>query len=266
MALAAYHADAQYYYKDIITNKQITTEMEAYRQAKVKSIKIKSFEDDGSPSEGFFCQKKIFRGYKKIELLTKSSTSAPAVFTSYFNEDAKILSTEDSSDILSTTTQYKYNNSGKLISVISTSRSDDDDFKNEMEEEHLYVYNNSDLPEKMIRIRNKQDSVTILFSRDENNNIGIEKDTKNGSKYYYYYDDKKRIADIVLSNDFKKGLVPTFVFEYNNAGLVTQMTVSEEGIANYLVWKYSYENGLRVKEKCYSKQRRLMGSIEYEYN
>jgi hypothetical protein len=46
----------------------------------------------------------------------------------------------------------------------------------------------------MIRVKNKYDSTTILFSADENNNISIEKDTKSGSKYYYYYDAKNRLT------------------------------------------------------------------------
>jgi len=58
---------------------------------------------------------------------------------------------------------------------------------------------------------------------------------------------------------------PDYVFEYNASGLMIQMTASEEGINNYYIWKYVYENGLRVREKCYSKERRLMGTIEYEY-
>ena len=43
------------------------------------------------------------------------------------------------------------------------------------------------------------------------------------------------------------------------------MTALEEGSKSFYVWKYSYENGLRVKERCFTDERKLMGSIEYEY-
>ncbi len=265
LVIATSPSYAQYYYKDVITNNQITAEMQAYRQNKVRTVNIKSFEEDGRDSEGFFCQKKISRDYKKVELLTKSLQTAPSIFTSWFDEEGRVTSTQDSSSIFSSSTFYSYDKEKRLVSVVSTSRSDDDDFRNEMKEEHLYIYNNSNLPEKMIRVRNGTDSVTMLFALDDNKNIGIEKDSKNGSKYYYYYDDKNRPTDIVLSNDFKAGLVPAYVFEYNNNGLITQMTISEEGLGNYFIWKYNYENGLRVREKCFTKERKLMGTIEYEY-
>ncbi len=256
---------SQYYYKDVVTNKQITAEMQAYKQNKVRTVNIKSFEEDGRESEGFYCQKKISKDYRKVELLTKSMQTVPSIFTSWFNAEGKVTSTRDSSSILSTTTLYTYDKEQRLASVISTSRSDDDDFRNEIKEEHIYIYNSNNLPEKMIRVRNDKDSVTMLFALDERNNIGIEKDSKNGSKYYYYYDDKNRLTDVVLSNDFKAGLVPAYVFEYNNTGFITQMTVSEEGLGNYFIWKYNYENGLRTREKCFTKERRLMGTIDYEY-
>ncbi len=43
------------------------------------------------------------------------------------------------------------------------------------------------------------------------------------------------------------------------------MTTTEEGGSYYYIWKYTYDNGLRLKEKCFSKEKRLMGTIEYEY-
>ena len=117
----------------------------------------------------------------------------------------------------------------------------------------------------MIKIKNLNDSSVIMFSNDENNNVGIEKNTKTGDTYYYYYDGKKRITDVVRLNQFSQKMLPDYIFEYNNAGLVTQMTTTEEGSSYYYIWRYTYENGLRVKEKCFSKDRKLLGSIEYEY-
>jgi hypothetical protein len=257
---------AQYYYKDILSNNQLMADMASYKLNKVKLINIKSFEDDGSPSEGFFCQKRFAKDYSKAELFTRSNISGASLLTSTFNSKGQLLRTHDSSIISVTTNVYSYDANGRISSILSVVRSQDDDFTNEIVEEHLYSYNALDKPEQMIRVKNRRDSTVILFAADEQGNVGIEKDTKSGTKYYYYYDAKKRITDIVQSNDLKTGLVPDYIFEYNNsAGLLSQMTTTEEGGNYYFIWKYTYDRGLRVKEKCFSKERRLMGTIEYEY-
>jgi hypothetical protein len=257
---------AQYYYKDILSNNQLMADMASYKLNKVKLINIKSFEDDGSPSEGFFCQKRFAKDYSKAELFTRSNISGASLLTSTFNSKGQLLRTHDSSIISVTTNVYSYDANGRISSILSVVRSQDDDFTNEIVEEHLYSYNALDKPEQMIRVKIRRDSTVILFAADEQGNVGIEKDTKSGTKYYYYYDAKKRITDIVQSNDLKTGLVPDYIFEYNNsAGLLSQMTTTEEGGNYYFIWKYTYDRGLRVKEKCFSKERRLMGTIEYEY-
>ncbi len=264
--IAGYHLSAQYYYKDILSNKQLLADMAAYKQNNVKTINIKSFESDGSESEGFFCQKKFNKDYSKATLFTRSQISGASLLTSTFNNIGKLVKTYDSSEISVTTNLYNYDFMDRIHSIVSAVRSQDDDFKNEIREEHIYFYNETGQAEKMIRVKNFKDSTTILFALDENDNVGIEKDTKSGTKYYYYYDAKRRLTDITQENDFKTRMMPDYMFEYaHSAGLLTQMTTTEEGGNYYYVWKYNYENGLRVREKCFSKERKLVGSIEYEY-
>lgn len=258
-------ANAQYYYKDILSNKQLIAEMAQLKEQKVRSISLKSFEDDGSPSEGFFCERKINKNYTTVETVTKAYVAGASLFTSTFNEKGLLLQTVDSSDIASSTSIYSYNDKGEIIKIISIARSSDDDFKNEIREEHIYEYGDKGLPTKMTRVKNLSDSTTILFSTDEAGNISIEKNTKTTDTYYYYYDTKNRITDVVRLNRYNQKMLPDYIFEYNSAGLVTQMTATEEGGSYYFIWKYTYDNGLRIKEKCYSKEKRLMGTIEYEY-
>ena len=258
-------AFAQYYYKDILSNQQLVAEMALYKENKVRTINIKSFESDGSPSEGFYCRKKLSTDYKTVELLTHSDVSGSSVFTSLFTNDGKLQSTNDSSNSAVTNNIYLYDSKGRISSIKSSVRSNDDDFTNEILEEHIYNYNGQDKPVKMIRVKNNTDSTVILFANDENNNVAIEKDSKSGSKYYYYYDAKKRLVDIVQSNDFKTKLLPDYLFEYNGNNKLTQMTSTEEGGNYYFIWKYTYDNGLRTKENCYGKERNLLGSVEYEY-
>jgi hypothetical protein len=256
---------AQYYYKDIISNQQLLADMANYKANKVRTINIKSFESNGEPSDGFFCQKKISKDYKTVDLFTRSDLSEASQVTSTFNSNGKLISTNDSSNIAVTKNVYSYDSKNRIHDIKSSIRSSDDDFTNEIVEEHIYFYNDSDQPIKMIKVKNYSDSTTFLFANDDNNNVGIEKDTKSGSKYYYYYNAKKQLTDIVETNDLKPKLVPDYIFEYNSLGQLKQMTTIEEGGNYYFVWKYAYDNTLRTTEKCYGKERNLMGSVEYEY-
>ncbi len=258
-------ASAQYYYKDIISNSQLTATMQAYKLNKVRNVDIKSFESDGSESEGFFCRKKISKDYKSVELFTRSAISSPSLFLSVFNADGSLAFTNDSSDISVTRITYSYDDQKRVKSIVSSVRSQDDDFVNAILEEHLYEYGAEKNPDKMYRIKNYTDTTLILFANDEHNNLGIEKDTRSGTKYYYYYDNKGRITDVVQENDFKIRPMPDYIFEYDSNGNVSQMISTEEGANNYVTWRYKYENGMRSSERCYSKDRRLMGSVQYEY-
>ncbi len=258
-------AYSQYYYKDIISNKQARADMKGYRENKVKQIKIKSFEDDGSLSEGFFCERKIGKDYLSSELFTRTSVSPASLVTNKFNTEGYILSTIDSSEISTTRIDYSYDEDGRLLKIVSTIRSSDDDFVTELREEHLYEYSSDFLPDKMYRIMNYKDTIPILFSKDESGNISIEKDTKSGNKYFYYYDEKSRLTDIVHRSEFKEQLVPDYMFEYDANGNISQMVSTEEGGSYYYIWKYHYQKGMKKKEECYSKDRRLLGYVEYDY-
>ena len=255
---------AQYYYKDLVSNAQVVADMKAYKENKIKKIVLKSFEDNGVESEGFFCEKKINKEYTKAALYTKAYISAASLFTSTFDTDGKLLNTYDSSLLSVTHIIYSYNSDNLISSITSAVRSSDEDFSNEIKEEHFYTYNNGK-PLKITRVKNGKDTTDILLALDENGNVAIEKDTKNGTKFFYYYDSKRRLTDIVQANEYSKNAKPDYIFEYNNAGLITQMTSLEEGSKSFYVWKYSYENGLRIKERCFTDERKLMGSIEYEY-
>lgn len=256
---------AQYYYKDLVSNAQLLDEMSKLKDQKIRTVNIKSFEDDGSPSDGFYCAKTINKNFTSVETLTKSNVTGSSLLTSSFDKSGRLLNTVDSSDIVVNSSRYEYDDNNRIIAIRSSVRSRDDDFANEIVEWHLYHYGANGLPEKMIRVKNETDSSTILFSLDEQNNVSIEKDSKTGNTYYYYYDAKKRLTDVVHLNPFNQKMLPDYLFEYNGAGQITQMTSTEEGGSYYYIWRYSYDNGLRIKEKCYSKEKRLMGSIEYEY-
>lgn len=255
---------AQYYYKDLISNGQVVADMKAYKENKIKKIVLKSFEDNGSESNGFFCEKKLNKDYTKAELYTRADISAASLFTSTFDKDGKLLNTYDSSLLSATQIIYSYNSDNLISRINSTVRSSDEDFGNEIKEDHFYKYENGK-PSKITRVKNGRDTTDILLALDDKGNVAIEKDTKNGTKFFYYYDAKNRLTDIVQANEYSQNAKPNYIFEYNTAGLITQMTAVEEGSKSYYVWKYSYDNNLRIKERCFTDERKLMGSIEYVY-
>lgn len=259
------NSNAQFYYKDIVSNNLLLAEMAKLKEQKIKQVKVSSFEDDGSPSDGFFVEKQINRNYTAVETFTRSNVTGPSLFTSVFTKDGLLVQTIDSSDLVVKKSTYEYDDKQRVKVILSYIHSSDDDFKNEMSEDHYYFYNEAGALLRMYLVKNEADTSIILFSTDEKNNVTIEKNTKTGLTYYYYYDGKNRLTDVVHLNKFNNKLLPDYIFEYNNAGLISQMTTTEEGSSYYYIWKYTYANGLRTSEKCYSKERRLMGTIEYEY-
>jgi hypothetical protein len=257
---------AQYYYKDLVSNQQVVADMKAYREHKVKSIKINSFESDGQPSEGFYCEKKLAKDYRSSAFFNKSDMAGNSKLETYFNENGQLLSTYDSSMMAASSNLYGYDEKGRIISIVSAARSRDEDYVTEMQEQHLYSYDESGYLKQMLKIKNSSDTLLILFSLDENNNVSIEKDTRTGAKYYYYYDSKNRLTDVVHVSEYTQQLVADYIFEYNSANQVTQMITTEAGGKNLYIWKYRYEDGLRAEERMVSKDRKLLGSITYTYS
>ena len=256
---------AQYFYKDIWTNKEIQKDFQKLKSANIHNIKIKSFEPGGEPTEDFLCEKKISKDYLTIQLTTKSSESGKSIMTSYCDRTGKLLRTFDSSDIVVNENKLVYDSLEKLTQIISLSRSNDDDFKNEITEEHLYSYDANANPTGLTIIKNHKDTTIILFYLDDQNRISIEKDTKTAFKYYYYYDNTGRLTDIVHSNAYTQQPVADYIFEYNAEGELSGMTNSVGNANNTLIWKYDYENGLRIKERAFNAERKFIGKVEYEY-
>ncbi len=260
-----YSATAQYYYTDIVNNKQVMAELAVLKEKKIKGIKVISLESTGEESEGFTCQKKINRDFTEVEIFTATDESYPNTFTSYFDKAGLLTKTIDSSEAGATTINYSYDGSQKLIAVVSSKHFATDDDAGIVTEEHLYDYDAAGLLKNMTLIKNKLDTTLYAFEADENGNIIIEKNAKTSEVYYYYYDAKNRMTEIVHRYNFQKNLFTETAFEYNNSGLVSKMVTSEKEGAYYFTWRYVYEDGLRSTERCYSKEGRIMGSVEYLY-
>src|ERR1017187_7248676 len=230
---------AQYYYKDIWNNHQISNEFKLLKNDDFKTIKIRSFDDDGQPSEGFFCEKKINKKFTQSQMISNSNI-----------------------------TEFDYDENGQLKMTAIITKADGD--SGEIRETHEYSYDQKGIPVKMIRKKNDALVSTIHFVSDANGNIieeDVEGNSVNDKKYYYYYDSRSRLTDVVHFNELAKRLLPDYMFEYNTSSQLKQMITVNDGSSNYLIWKYGYnENNLRQTEKCFSKDKRLLGTIEYEYD
>ncbi len=258
----------QYHYLDIVSNLQLSSEMKQLQEQKIRKILVHSFEGNGESSAGFFCERKINKDFRKIETYSKSNTTGKSILTSQFNSQGQLIASYDSSSLSSTSSSYQYDTKGHLTKVVINTNSMDDDFSAKIMEEHQYIYDPKGHPTKMLRIRNQADTAAIIFTIDDKGNVIDENDLgKNGKHYYYYYDTKNRLTDIVKYDAVRAKLLPDFLFEYNSAGQVTQMITIEEGISNnYFTWKKIYNDGLRIIEKCFSKEKELLGYFEFEYN
>jgi hypothetical protein len=257
---------AQYFYKDIWNPQQLTKEMSILKNEKIRTISVKSFEDNGEPSDGFFCEKKIEKDYSLSETVTRSLVTSQSLLATHFNSKGLIIQTTDSTESSISQTEYFYNDDGKMIAVKTFTKADDD--AGGIDETHNYTYNSGGILEKMTREKNNAETSAVNFKVDEKGNVIEEEERfKNGSikKYFYYYDDKNRLTDIVHYNDRAKRLLPDYMYEYNSVGQIKQMISIEDG-SGYYIWKYTYnDKGLRETEKGLSKERKLLGSIQYVY-
>ncbi|MGG9972816.1 hypothetical protein ACQ33O_13570 [Ferruginibacter sp. SUN002] len=275
---------AQYYYKEILSNKQLIADRNAYKEKKIRTIIVHSLEANGEPSEGFFCEKKISKDYSRIETETQTESTGKSILTTYFDAKGLVSKTIDQSDLLTAVSNYKYDSDNNLISIFAYSYSTQEtdtslyvDSRNDtisLSEEHIYSYNNKGQPTKMLRVKNKTDTTVFNFTIDEAGNVTDEIEAvPNGRHYYYYYSENNRLTDIVKYSVIKRKLLPDFMFEYDTDGQLLQMITTEEEVANnysvqnnYFIWKYFYgDDGFRIIEKCFSNEKKLLGSFEYEY-
>jgi YD repeat-containing protein len=261
-----FSANAQYYYKDILNTLQLNKEFSILKDQQIKIIKLKSFEDNDEPSEGFFCEKKINKNYSQSEMISKSYITGQSLLITDYNADGRVIKTTNSTPTTNNITQYEYDDKGRLTMIRTITSADADSIQ--IAETHEYTYNDEGKPVKMLRKKNNQLLSTITFVTDDKGNIVEENVEGNSSdkKYFYYYDDKNHLTDVVHYNELAKRLLPDYMFEYNALDEPKQMISIDESGRNYFIWKYAYnDKKLPEIQKCYSKEKRLLGTIEYEY-
>ena len=261
----ATQANAQFYYMDILSTKQTNQQYMLLRNFQIKKISATSF-DGNEASKDFVLEQIIDKDGKQITTRTASINNEESYFISSFSAN-RVYHTVDSSKNAISTVDYTYDKAGKILSITSDSKDFDGTFTNT--ETHIWSYDEKGHPEKMLKVKNSADSTWVTFSFDEDDNLSEEKWQKKNrviENYYYYYNPKKQLTDIVRYSNKANKLIPDYMFEYDNTGHHTQLTQTQGGLANYIVWKYFYnENGLKDKEMVYDKKQQLMGRIEYRY-
>ncbi len=259
----SFSANCQYYYTDIVALQAAAKQYAALVSAHIKQVSATSFNGN-QPVDNFKLEQRLTPDFRTITITSSDpSTGDLLTINSYIN--GKLVQTKDSSNNVLSVAKYNYDAAGNISTITTTS---DDAFMNSHSTEiHQWIYDDNK-PQKMLRIKDKTDTTVVSFTYDAGN-VAQETWTRKGhvaETYYYYYNANNQLTDIVRFNIRLRKMLPDFLFEYDEAGHVSQMTQVPNGSTNYLVWKYTYNsNGLKEKEQLYNKQQQLVGRVEYKY-
>jgi antitoxin component YwqK of YwqJK toxin-antitoxin module len=260
-------ASAQYYYKDIIGTNETAETMKLYQQHKVNRVVLNSYDGDGTKSDAFYVEQTFLPQSNILRTITRSGVTTESVLTTYINANGKVAKTVDSTSGLVSTSVYNYNADGSLQSVLQSSIDSANAFS--QFEDHIWQYENGKVS-RLLRIKNKKDTITLAFKLDEDGNIAEETSIRNGiasEPVYYYYDDQNRLTDIVRYNNKVKKLLPEYMFEYSPTNQVLQRITVPSNSSEYTIWRFQYDKrGLKIREAIYNKQKQLNGKIEYIYS
>lgn len=263
---------AQYFYNDILGTQETNRLMKSYQLNKVKTVSATGYDKQGAKANDF----SEFQELKENGMALKTSSFNglnKSVTYARFDNQARIISSADSSTGIKSTTSYEYDMDGKIMKVQNITKDPANDFN--QTETHQWIYNSSGKPEKMWRtistgIAGAADSLEIRFIIDEDGNAAEEKTFRKKREtgyWYYYYDDKNRLTDIVRFNTKLKKLLPDFMFEYDdNDRVIQKITTTSSRNLGYLIWRYIFDaKGLKTKEALFNDDKQITGKIEYSY-
>lgn len=259
------YSKAQFYYNDVIDLKASNKLYANLIKNNIKEISATSKESDNSPTEGFVYLKSIKNNGSLV--VTHTELEAGGVsddFDTYVN--GLLTRSSDSADNVLTTVEYSYDKDGRTQTV--RTQTDDTAMSTHSTELHQWFYT-GESPDSMLRIKDNRDTTVVRFKKDENQNIAEEIWMKRGrmlEHYYYYYNDKNQLTDIVRFNNKAQQMLPDFLFEYNDAGVVSQLIQIPQGSSEYIIWQYVYdERGLKTQDVLFDKRKELLGTVTYAY-
>ncbi len=259
---------AQYYYKDILAAQQAADKEKIYRTNGVKSVELSSKDGNDQAEDGFVCEQHVVNNFMTIITYSKSKFTPESFQTTLYNERGLLKRTIDTSKSYSTSTDYQFDDDGRLINLINTSIQTDNQLKDV--EEHRWQYDKNGKPFEMMKIKNGNDTTFFHFVIDEKGNVAEERSVHNKidmPTVFYYYNTNSQLTDIVRYNAAAKRLLPDFIFTYDDKGVLTSMIVVPEGSSDYQKWVYKYnDKGLKLEEMCFNKRTEMLGKIIYHYN
>lgn len=260
-------AISQYFYKDIVSVQQINETYRLYKSNKVSKVTLNSYQGNTPVTEGFICEQKVNLQRNEVVTYTKTLDAGESFFIANYQPQALLFKTTDSSNESVSNSSYQYDAANRLIAIHQVTHANDT--SSFFTEAHYWQYTTSGKPLKMLRIKNSTDTTVVNFTIDEKGNVteeDITSKTARNQKIYYYYDDKNRLTDVVQYREKAKRLLPDYMFEYEENGELSTMTVVPEGSSEYQKYFYKYDdNGLKVIEFCYNKKNELLGKVEYHY-
>ncbi len=260
------NAFSQFYYNDFVNVKRANEAYALLLKSGIKEVTAKSFEANGLPVADFFYTREIL---KNGTLVTTSATytSADKSYTEALYENSRLVHTYDSTGKVVSIIDYTYTDSGNIASI--KNKTNDAEMESSSEEVHQWFYDEQNVPDYMLRVKNGNDTMEIEFEIDDKGNIVEEfwqKKGKTMEHYYYYYNDDGLLTDVVRYNKKAAQLLPEFILEYNDKQQVAVMTQISAGAGNYTIWKYVYDDrGLKVKDVLFNKDKRPLGKIDYQY-
>ena len=194
--------NAQFYYTDIVLASRNTEQLKLYKANQVREIKLISYEATGERSENFAGEVSVDAAYSKTTTYTSAPASGASWLTTFYLPDGKPVKSVDSSAENVHTSTYTYNENGMLTSAHSISATAKG--KDQQSESHIWLYDAHNKPQKMLWIKNGNDTSIVQFKTDETGNVTEEEVFYKGSSKnttYYYYDKENRMTDIVRYND-----------------------------------------------------------------
>ena len=260
-------SSAQYYYKDIVGIKESSDIIKTYMKTKVTRVLVTSFDAENVKNDDFKVQQEFSSSEGVLKTTTQTTPENATTLFTYVDANGNVTRTMETNGSVTSSSEYTYDASGNLTSIISTS-SDSTITEKEL---HLWQWNDG-TPVRMLRIKNEKDTAVVDFVLDENGNVIEEVETRRKSRsrpVYYYYNENNQLTDVVRYNERAGQLLPEYMFEYSPSNQVIQKITVPANNSDYLIWRYLFNaQGLKTKEAIYSKhdKKTPIGRIEYQYS
>lgn len=262
------NAFSQYYYRDIVSTGENNAAIATLFKNKVTNITATEYNNRGQKDTDFNDWQDINLRDRIIRQTTRDRLTKTTVYTRV-DEQLRIVDIADTSGGIINNIKYTYNNKNQVISI--TKHIFEPALNTNQTEVFTWEYATDGLPLVMKRIINKTDTTEYRFARDEQGNIGEERQYRLnlpfGQPLYYYYDNKNRLTDIVRYNSRIKMLMPELMFEYDeNNRVIQKMQVVSSVSKDYIIWRYIFNNaGVKTKEVLFDKNKEQTGRIDYQY-